>query len=164
MSERLGDPIAAAATDAIARLDNRVRMLEAAGQAIPAIPFPMIPGLNIDAALGAIVTGAAFTSAWLAVVPRIARSALRVEIPWFTPAATTGEVYISLGSGSSSVIALGAGASGTAIFNFLHGQRLWSGIVTSAVFARRTAGAGNVMIYQPRCWLIDPAGCTVTGL
>lgn len=166
------DPLGAS-TEAEA-LASRIAALEArlggavAGVAIPALTY--LPG-TVDASWrSAITNGAAFGAGnddpWVGVVPRWARSAVRCEVPWATDAATTGELKLTAVSGTlqAATISLPAGSSGTATWNWLHGRPLWAGAANLDLWARRSGGAGTVYVGYPRMWLIDPAGCTVTGV
>lgn len=173
MPEAVLDPFgpeAAHATDADLR--RRIEALEARLQAVPALAVPATPYLpgTVDASWRQAVTdptfGAGNTSPWVFVVPRVARSACRCEIPWATDGATTGEVQLTAASGTllTTAVALAAGSSGTVTYNWIHGRNVWSGHVNFDVWARRSGGAGNVYIGYPRFFLVDPAGCTTTGI
>ena len=172
MGDVILDPVANENAATIQQLRVRIAALEARLQAIPAIALPASPFApgQVDSSLRIAVTdptfGAGNTSPWFSVVPRWARSAIYAEIPWATDAATTGEVKLTAVSGTlqTTAVALAANSSGTVIYNWIHGRGLWTGHANVDLWARRTGGAGNVYIGYPRMWLVDPAGCTTTGL
>lgn len=172
MADTLLDPVEGAAGAELAQLLNRISALEARLQAVPPIAFqagPYLPGV-VDSQWRQAITAATFgvgnTSPWAFIVPRVARTACRCVIPWATDAATTGEVKLTAAGGtlSTSAVALAANSSGTVTYNWIHGRAVWSGHVNFDLWARRTGGAGNVYIGYPTFYLIDPAGCTTTGI
>lgn len=175
MGDRIPDPLSSDfAKRSVLAVQDRVDNVAFRPQAIDAIAFqanPYRPGVVdsqwrqaiTDSVLGSTSPGG---SPWFWVVPRVARLGVRCEIPWQTEAGTTGQVQLTAAGGAllTTAVSLGAASSGTVTYNWLHGRDLWSGHVNFDLWARRSGGANNVLIGYPRFWLVDPAGCTVTGL
>lgn len=96
----------------------------------------------------ATVSGS-FTAIYSARNLSIVADAFYVIVPWATDGATTGEVRLSdVYGGNTSAVALAGGSSGSVTFKWLHGWFI-NDPLNLRIEARRTAGAGNVYIYEP---------------
>lgn len=167
--EALLDPVVYDPT--LADLARRIALLEQAPQVLPPVglsPVPYDVAVSIDwyCNVTAAVFGASGASPWAAQMPRVARRGLFVAIPWITEAGTTGEVRLTAASGSAQAgtVTLPAASSGTVTYRWLHNLPLWYTSYNLDVWARRTGGANNVRIGYPSCFMVDAAGCTLTGL
>lgn len=112
----------------------------------------------------------AFESVWMSTIGVITHKGLATTIGWRTDVDTTGEVRLriagGLGAGETVSVALGADASGTQVFQWLHGCDLHSGPITVEAQARVTGGPGEVHVYDPNAplFMVNPAICTETGI
>lgn len=139
--------------------------------------IPAIPLQPRDANAFIIGNGATFSvTSWWAGVPLVHSNAITVSAGWITSAATTGELRIivksapNTGTGvtaATSAVTLGAGTTGTQIFNWVHGLARNTGPWYFGVQSRRTGGAGDVDTYVPNYMALvgsTAVGATPTGL
>lgn len=98
------------------------------------------------------VTAGAFTPVYRTVVLLPVARVVRCVVTTIQAAATTGELRLTIeGVASTSTKTLPAGVQTETVFMWAHGQSIGlGGFAQSWVLeARRTAGAGNVTVYEP---------------
>jgi len=148
-----------------------------APQAWPAAPFG---GATYPSGYWLIpVVAATFNSSnqatipWIVQIDRVSHRAFSIDIPWVTDAGTTGEMRLAVinppaPNSPTSAVAMGAGASGTTGFRWVHGlEPFTSGSdIWFQIEARRTSGTGNVYIGYPRGGgsMVSPENCTASGV
>ena len=165
------DPLIDAAARERRDASERLRNLESRPQVVPPVAIVSTPYLlNPSADWYVPYTGAAFgAGGWSGIMPRVAHPGVYCRFNWRTGAGTTGEVRLLSNAGfapggSTAIVALAAASSGTITFLWLHGLPLWITSYNLDLEARRTGGANSVEIQAPLLYLIDPSGCTATGL
>lgn len=128
---------------------------------------PWIPHAMIPAGVNTPVTSASFVPIYQGQVQLITHKGVSVSVIVSCPVGTTGEVRLRNADGGAvtSVVAIGSGAQVGQTFQWLHGSTLGGGPVRFDIEARRTSGAGDVIVYQPYTLaMADPLQCTSTGL
>jgi hypothetical protein len=126
---------------------------------------PRTPVVSIDPFAFKTVTAGVFTLTWRSIMPIVLGPGAEVAVGWSCDVGTTGELeVVTNGGGTSNVLSLGSGASGTSYLRWLHGSAIGVGNLTFDVQARRVTGGGNINIYQSAAWLRDPADCSSGGI
>lgn len=150
-------------------LNDRMAQLEKRLQAISPIELSPQPTGTVNTLWRRTTTSGSYAVMWYALIQRMSRSALRLWMPWSTALATTGQCFVQLTDisgvvAATSAISLGAGASGDAKWNWVHGIAPWTGVYGVQCLGRRTSGSGVVVFGHPVLHMIESVGCTPTGL
>ena len=140
------------------------------------LPYPVSPygGTAAPTALWLVASnhgsfdGSQASQPWLSRMGRLAHAGIAATVPYQLGVAT-GQVRLRLLTGALNVvtnaITLSSGSTGEAVFRWLHGIAPWdSGEAFLYVEARRTSGAGDVLIGYPYITQVDPTDCTTTGV
>ncbi len=129
--------------------------------------FPFLPGVTLDPDAFKTVATSTWTFCWYWFTPMVSHQALELFVSWSVSSGTTGEARLTVPGGpSTDPLPLGgpAGSRHWSSFRWLHGLTLSSGPMFIEVEVRRTAGTGNVIVYEPVGSMRSPAGCTSDGL
>ncbi|MFN0028414.1 MAG: hypothetical protein ACKV2O_14730 [Acidimicrobiales bacterium] len=99
---------------------------------------------------GVVVTSPTFVTTYRTNILDLGGNTIVTAVSCFCPAATTGELRLSLpGFGSTANKVLAAGVTTVTQFRWLHGIALGAFSPELNVEVRRTAGAGNIDVFEP---------------
>lgn len=133
-----------------------------------AAPYPPLQVVDPNEFIA--VTSGAFVTTWVAKTEQLRADAVKVRVGWGADASTPGELRVAIaggfGNGETAEVALTAGTTGNAEFNWRHGVTLGVGPIWFLIEARRVSGAGNVNIYTPTVYEggSEFFGATVAGV
>lgn len=120
---------------------------------------------SFDPAASKIVTSGSLVDTWGLFDGSALGRGVEVYISWTTDPGTTGEITVRASTGAETdPFVLTAGTTDGTFVRWLHGYTPGTGPLSLRLRARRTAGAGNVVLFTPQAYLQEPTACSSGGV